>query len=113
MFKIWGVAGCFCTSISQHAGITSYSTQGWSIASHFFFLEKQNYSLRSETCQRLDSSRRGCHYFSSWSRRISEMTVSVVQVKITDFGLSKVMSEEEHEGGGMELTSQVSTAVFS
>lgn len=29
------------------------------------------------------------------------------QVKITDFGLSKVMSEEEHEGGGMELTSQV------
>ena len=29
------------------------------------------------------------------------------QVKITDFGLSKVMSEEEHQGGGMELTSQV------
>lgn len=31
----------------------------------------------------------------------------VLQAKITDFGLSKVMSEEEHEGGGMELTSQV------
>ena len=32
---------------------------------------------------------------------------AIAQVKITDFGLSKVMSEEEHEGGGMELTSQV------
>jgi hypothetical protein len=50
--------------------------------------------------------------FSSWSERLSEITVCVVQVKITDFGLSKVMSEEEHEGGGMELTSQVSTVAF-
>jgi serine/threonine protein kinase len=33
------------------------------------------------------------------------------KVKITDFGLSKVMSEEEHEVGGMELTSQVTANV--
>ena len=51
--------------------------------------------------------------FWSWSKRLNEITVFDVQVKITDFGLSKVMSEEEHEGGGMELTSQVRTPVYS
>jgi hypothetical protein len=102
-------AGCVRASLFEHAGnLVTILISFISTVLPFINIElseKQNHSLRSETCQCSYSSGRGRNMKREKCFRLS--LILFFQVKITDFGLSKVMSEEEHEGGGMELTSQV------